>query len=86
MTSDSNAVVAYGTVVAMYKPGSKLHGAPFPENCMRISIDEAVDESAPLPIPIPGECENIGDAVGSHVAWPEHLIMVQNKVIWLYCR
>ncbi|KAL8548275.1 hypothetical protein ACS0TY_007556 [Phlomoides rotata] len=75
----SNAVVAYGTVVAMYKLGSKLHGAPFPENCMRVSIDEAVDESAPLPIPIPSECENIGDAVGSHVAWPEHLIMMQNK-------
>ncbi|XP_074569656.1 uncharacterized protein LOC141826314 [Curcuma longa] len=32
-------------------------------------------ESGPLPHPIPSECEVIGDAVGTHVAWPQHLIV-----------
>ncbi|XP_042382272.1 uncharacterized protein LOC121974982 [Zingiber officinale] len=56
-----------------------LHGVPFPNNCMRVSIDEAVEKSAPLPYPIPSEFEVIGDAVGTHVAWPKHLIVNQDE-------
>lgn len=57
-----------------------LHGIPFPKNCIRVSIDQAVDKSAPLPYPIPSECEVIGDAIGTVVAWPEQQIVKQDEV------
>ncbi|XP_074562407.1 FACT complex subunit SSRP1-like, partial [Curcuma longa] len=43
------------------------------------TIDEAVDKSAPLPFKIPGECEVIGDAIGTHVAWPQDLIVMKDE-------
>ena len=45
-------------------------------------IDHALDENAPLPIV--GECQSIGEAVGSHVSWPKHLIKLRDQVILLY--
>lgn len=46
---------------------------------MRVCIDEAVDENANLPIHTK-ECKSIGDAVGSHVNWPIHLVSVKEEV------
>ncbi|XP_042378840.1 uncharacterized protein LOC121971582 isoform X2 [Zingiber officinale] len=75
----STNVVAYGTIVCINEPNKMLHGVSFPKNCMRVSIDEAVDKSRPLPYPIPSECEVIGDVIGTHVAWPQHLIVKQDE-------
>ncbi|XP_073041868.1 uncharacterized protein [Primulina eburnea] len=80
LTLDSSTdIVAYGTVVEVNGANNLLHGVPLPQNCMRVSIDEAMQKSALLPIPIPNECENVGDAVGTHVAWPNHLIMLRQE-------
>ncbi|XP_042406912.1 uncharacterized protein LOC121996847 isoform X1 [Zingiber officinale] len=75
----STNIVAHGTIVCGNESNKMLHGVPFPNNCMRVSIDEAVEKSAPLPYPIPSEFEVIGDAVGTHVAWPKHLIVNQDE-------
>ncbi|XP_073034989.1 uncharacterized protein [Primulina eburnea] len=75
----SKNIVAYGTVVCVKGEDKLIHGVPLPHNCIRVSIDEAVDKSTPLPVPIPSECETIGDAVGTFVVWPEHLIVKSNE-------
>ncbi|XP_042430599.1 uncharacterized protein LOC122017137 isoform X2 [Zingiber officinale] len=77
LTLDSSTdIVAYGTVVEVNGVHHFLHGVPLPKNCMCVSIDEAMQKSARLPVPIPNECETIGEAVGTHVAWPKHLLML----------
>ncbi|XP_075514147.1 uncharacterized protein LOC142549207 [Primulina tabacum] len=75
----STDIVAYGIVVEVNGTNNLLHGIPLPQNCMPVSIDEAMQKSALLPIPIPNECENVGDVVGTHVAWPNHLIMLRQE-------
>ena len=81
MTLESSTnIVAHGTIVCGNESDKMLHGVPFPNNCMRVSIDEAVEKSAPLPYPIPSEFEVIGDAVGTHVTWLKHLIVNQDEV------
>ncbi|KAL8467897.1 hypothetical protein ACS0TY_031225 [Phlomoides rotata] len=40
---------------------------------MRVSIDVVVDANALLPFQT-SECKTVQDAIGSHVAWPVHLI------------
>ncbi|XP_073033835.1 uncharacterized protein [Primulina eburnea] len=60
-------IVAYGTVVCVKREDKLIHDVPLPHNCIRVSIDEAVDKSTHLPVPIPSECETIGDAVGTLV-------------------
>ncbi|XP_073031271.1 uncharacterized protein [Primulina eburnea] len=72
-------IVAYGTVVCVKGEDKLIHGVLLPHNCIRVSIDEAVDKLTPLPVPIPSECETIGDAVGTLVVWPEHLIVKSNE-------
>ncbi|XP_073274139.1 uncharacterized protein [Primulina huaijiensis] len=80
LTLDSSTdIVEYGTVVEVNGANNLLHGVPLPQNCMRVTIDEAMQKSALLPISIPNECENVGDAVGTHVAWPNHLIMLRQE-------
>lgn len=76
----STNIAAYGTIVCVNGPDNLLHGAPLPKNCMRVAIDEAVDKSGLLPFPIPSECDVIGDAVGTHVAWPQHLLVKKDEV------
>lgn len=73
-------IAAYGTVVSTNGENQLLHGTPIPDNCVRVAVDHAVDGSASLPVPIPGECACIGEAIGTHVAWPVHLIRIANKV------
>lgn len=75
----STDIAAYGTVVEVNGANKLIHGVPLPLNCMRVSIDEACQKSACFPVPIPHECELVGDAVGTHVAWPTHLIVVQHE-------
>ncbi|XP_073125514.1 uncharacterized protein [Henckelia pumila] len=79
LTLESGMDVAYGTVVELNGASKLLHGIPLPQNCMRVSIDIALEKSARLPVLIPNECEIVGDAVGTHVAWPKDLIVVQEN-------
>lgn len=75
--------VAYGTIFEVDGAYKLLHGVPLPQNCMRVSIDKALQKSARLPVPIPNECEIVGDAVGTHVAWPKHLIVLHEVHVYL---
>ncbi|KAH6787328.1 hypothetical protein C2S52_006880 [Perilla frutescens var. hirtella] len=73
----SKKIVGYGTVVGVNT--SSLHGTPMPKSCVRVAIDESVDENASLPFPIPDVSNNVGNAIGSHVAWPAHLVVAREK-------
>ncbi|KAH6787886.1 hypothetical protein C2S52_007438 [Perilla frutescens var. hirtella] len=70
----SKKLVAYGTVFVV---GAVLHGSPMPPDCFRVSIDEVVDENAVLPFRVSDEIETVGGALGTHVAWPTHLVVAR---------
>ncbi|KAH6777141.1 hypothetical protein C2S51_008453 [Perilla frutescens var. frutescens] len=81
LTLKSNKdVVAYGTVVCLYGEAGTLHGAPIPKGCACVSIHEALDENAMLPFPIPNVSALVGNAIGSHVAWPTKLLVVKDEI------
>ncbi|KAL8464724.1 hypothetical protein ACS0TY_034290 [Phlomoides rotata] len=70
-------IVAYGTIIKIYDPNELIHGGiKLPKNCMRVTIERAVDESAHLPIPN-GDYLTTKDAIGSHVAWSMHLMKLR---------
>lgn len=73
----TKTIVGYGTVVTTK---NTLHGAPIPKDCLCVSIDEVVDEDAPLPFPIPDISDIVGNAVGSHVAWPSQFVVLKDEV------
>ncbi|KAL8525246.1 hypothetical protein ACS0TY_014757 [Phlomoides rotata] len=50
-----------------------IYGIKLPKKSMRVSIDVVVDANALLPFQT-SECKTVQDAIGSHVAWPVHLI------------
>ncbi|KAK6150920.1 hypothetical protein DH2020_015852 [Rehmannia glutinosa] len=79
LTLESGINVAFGTVVKVGGVGENINGAPLHKNCMGISIDEALDESAALPVPNSSTYLSVGDVVGSHVAWPIHLIKTRDE-------
>ncbi|KAH6781926.1 hypothetical protein C2S51_007219 [Perilla frutescens var. frutescens] len=79
LDSSNGDIVAYGTVIAIEGVINTLIGCELPNNCTCVSIDEAVTPNALLPYPIPNVCDNVGDAVGSQVPWPAHLVEVKEK-------
>ncbi|XP_075497743.1 uncharacterized protein LOC142534979 [Primulina tabacum] len=72
-------IVAYGTIVHVNADDKLFHGVPSPITCMHVSIDNAVEKLAHLSFPIPNECDTVGDAVGTHVAWPAHFVVIQDE-------
>lgn len=52
-----------------------VHGVPLKPAHLRVSVDGLIQGDALVPVPIPGEIETVEQAVGSHVAWPRHLII-----------
>ncbi|XP_073151032.1 uncharacterized protein [Henckelia pumila] len=79
LTLESGTDVAYATVVEVNGASKLLHGVPLPQNCMCVSIDKAQQKSARLSVPIPNECEIVGDAVETHVAWPKQLTVLHEN-------
>ncbi|KAL8481017.1 hypothetical protein ACS0TY_027524 [Phlomoides rotata] len=71
--------VAYGTIIKTYTPNEMIHGNKLPKKSMRVSIDAVVDANALLPFQT-SECKTVQDAIGSHVAWPVHLINLHIQV------
>ncbi|KAL8499020.1 hypothetical protein ACS0TY_022107 [Phlomoides rotata] len=71
--------VTYGTIIKTYTPNEMIHGIKLPKKSMRVSIDAVVDANALLPFQT-SECKTVQDAIGSHVAWPVHLINLQIQV------
>ncbi|XP_062011742.1 uncharacterized protein LOC133728340 isoform X2 [Rosa rugosa] len=68
-------IVAFGTVFEEEDVSRVIHGVPMKEGCVRVSVDGAIQEEARLPFPVGDEMELVGQAVGSHVAWPEELVI-----------
>ncbi|XP_040366111.1 uncharacterized protein LOC121050406 [Rosa chinensis] len=68
-------IVAFGTVFDEEDVSRVIHGVPMKEGCVRVSVDGAIQEEARLPFPVGDEMELVGQAVGSHVAWPEELVI-----------
>lgn len=73
--NDINNKVAFGVVFPPRKFGDKIHGKAMPPGCLRVSVEGFFKEEALIPVPVPGEIETVLQAVGSHVAWPEELII-----------
>ncbi|XP_062006048.1 uncharacterized protein LOC133723246 [Rosa rugosa] len=68
-------IVAFGTVFDDVDINKMIHGAALKEGCVRVSVDGEIQGDAPLPFPIAGEMELVREAIGSHVAWPEELVI-----------
>ncbi|VVA34553.1 PREDICTED: PRUPE_7G026800 [Prunus dulcis] len=47
----------------------------------RVAVNCALMRDSPLPIPVKGVLETVGDAIGSQVAWPQDLIVFDDKVL-----
>ncbi|KAF1866254.1 hypothetical protein Lal_00024257 [Lupinus albus] len=58
----------YNTQVAI------IHHAQIPSNHLKISIDISIEDDALLPTPVDEDIITVGLALGTFVAWPEHLI------------
>lgn len=74
-------IVASGTIIEIDVPNQLVHGYPLGEGNVRVSINCAIKGDALLPIPVKGVLTSIDDAIGSQVAWPAELIILQNKVV-----
>lgn len=67
-----------------------------PPGCVRVSVDAWIQPDALIPVCVDGEIETVVQAVCSHVAWPEELIvfptlvvcmsnLMHSKFLFLYC-
>ncbi|KAF1872324.1 hypothetical protein Lal_00016622 [Lupinus albus] len=66
--------VAIGTVYNTHD--AKIHNAQIPSNHLRVSIDISIEDDALLPIAVDEDTIVVRRALGTFVAWPEHLIDV----------
>lgn len=73
-------IVAIGKVINT--PGDNtIHNVDIPLNHARVSIDVVNEGDANLPVSYPAaDMMVVNDAVGSFVAWPIELIIVENMV------
>ncbi|XP_040374987.1 uncharacterized protein LOC112200371 [Rosa chinensis] len=68
-------IVAFGTVFDDEDMTMTIHGVPLKEGCLKVSVDGDIQGDARLPFPVLGEMELVREAIGSHVAWPEELVI-----------
>jgi hypothetical protein len=55
--------------------GDTVHGKKLPPGYVKVTVEVALVEDAPLPIPVEdGDVSTIGQAIGTIVAWPFNLI------------
>lgn len=53
-----------------------LHTLPLPPNHVKVMIEVEIDGEALLPIPLDEDTAKLGEAVGTCVAWPINLVVV----------
>lgn len=73
---DVRNIVARGTLFMLHKD---VHGVPLQGDCYKVSIDEVIKEASFLPVETQ-EHKTVGDARGSFVAWPKHLVQCDTEV------
>ncbi|PQQ04178.1 uncharacterized protein Pyn_14040 [Prunus yedoensis var. nudiflora] len=57
-----------------------VHNVPLGKGNIRVAVNYALQGDSPLPIPVKGVLETVEDAIGSQVAWPQDLIVFDDKV------
>ena len=75
MTLENGNTVAIGQIVATE---GLIHGKELRKGNIRVIIEKCFDENVHLPIPVGEELILAKDAVGSFVAWPEHLVIIND--------
>lgn len=73
-----NNVVASGFLLENDGLQSTVHGIPLGDDNVRVSIDVAIVDVALL-IKIRNDLITIKQAVGSHVPWPRHLVIINEE-------
>lgn len=76
-SNSDKVIVARGTVY----PKSTcigpilVHGKELASDSVKVSVDDVIAEFQTVPLPTPSnELRRIGDAAGSFVQWPKHLV------------
>lgn len=67
--------VAFGVVFDDDNMCKKVHGLPLERGFVRVSVDGIIKPDALVPVPIAGEIETVRQAIGTHLAWPENMII-----------
>lgn len=60
-------------------PCQTIHGAPFGDNNMCVSIYCTLEEKARVPFPMRDEIKTVKQAMGSWVAWPKDMIIMSHE-------
>ncbi|KAL2900433.1 Sorting nexin-4, partial [Bienertia sinuspersici] len=66
--------------VRNFSTRTRVHTNPIPNGYVRVSIDYAIKENTPLPIPIERECHVINDAIWTLVLWSIELVLEKTVV------
>ena len=53
--------------------GGTIHCKPMQDDVVRVTVEEAHDSNAPLPLPTE-ELQVVGQALKTFIAWPKHLV------------
>ena len=84
LSTPSYRLVARGT---MYNgPEDRtLHTCPLASHLVKVTIDIAIEDVAPLPVPLDDEgVFTVSEAVGYMVAWPKSLVIVSDASVRNY--
>ena len=80
MALENGNTVAIGQIVATE---GLIHGKELRKGNVWVIIEKCFNENAHFPIPVGEELILVKDAIGSFVAWPEHLVIISDyEVKW----
>lgn len=68
-------IVATGTSMKTDDPDELCHGYPLGDQNVRVSIEIAKQEYAKVPFPVGDDIKTVRQAMGSWIAWPDHLVI-----------
>ena len=72
---DPPRIVTFGRV---FPGGSTIHGVPIQPNWTRVMVDQVEDATAQVSVPTI-EVQQVGQALGTFLAWPRHLVMTPSS-------
>jgi hypothetical protein len=77
-------IVAFGTILEDEVVNKTIHEVPLKEGCVKVSVDGEIQSDALLPFPVKDIMGTVGQSIGSHVAWPEELVIgrVSKVRVW----
>ena len=78
---DTPCLVAIGRV---YGTGLMIHTVPLGDDFARVVVEEVRHADAELPVPTL-EFRFVGEALGTFIVWPTHLLKAIHKKHQVYC-